>query len=39
MNEVFLNSVSLMWKGMVAIFAVVLVIYLLIWLITDKKKK
>lgn len=39
MNEVFLNSISLMWKGMAAIFAVILVIYLLIWIITDKKKK
>lgn len=34
-----MNSLTLMWKGMAAIFAVILIIYLLILLITDRKKK
>ncbi len=39
MSTTVMNSLTLMWKGMVAIFAVILIIYLLIVLITDRKKK
>ncbi len=39
MSVTVLNSLSLMWKGMAAIFAVILIIYLLIVLITDRKNK
>jgi len=39
MNETFLNSLEIMWKGMLGIFIVILIIMLIVMLLTKFTKK